>query len=150
MSKADERHDISVEGYIDSLQDESLQADTRVIMDIMRRISGEESILYGIGTIGYGVYKYEYTSGRKGEAHTLGFYPRKGKITVYLMDGTARYSELLTKLGKHTTTGYCIYFKQLIDIDVSVLEQIITKSYENITKLSHSGTIDHILWQDKK
>ena len=30
--------------------------------------------------------------GREGEAQTIGFYPRRGKITVYLMDGTVRYS----------------------------------------------------------
>lgn len=39
------------------------------IIDIMNRISGEEPVLYGISTIGFGVYKYEYSSGRKGEAH---------------------------------------------------------------------------------
>ncbi len=150
MSKADERNDINVEQYIASLDDTALQHDARTIMDIMQSVSNEEPILYGIGTIGYGVYKYEYTSGRKGEAHTLGFYPRKGKITVYLMDGTARYSDLLEKLGKHTITGYCIYFKQLGDIDIKVLKEIIKQSYDNITTLYQHGPIDHILWQDKK
>lgn len=147
MSKADERHDITVQQYIESLEDESLRSDARMIMDMMQRVSGEEPILYGFGTLGYGVYKYEYMSGRKGEAHTLGFYPRKGKITVYLMDGTARYSELLEKLGKHTTTGYCIYIKKLSDIELSILEQIIKQSYEHIESLSQKGPIDQILWQ---
>jgi hypothetical protein len=63
------------------------------------------------------------------------------------MDGTQRYAELLATLGKHTITGYCIYFKKLSDIDVSVLLQILEKSYKNITKLSANGPIDHILWQ---
>lgn len=147
MSKADERHDITVEQYIESLGDESLKDDTRTLMEIMKRISGEDPILYGIGTIGFGVYKYEYASGRKGEAHTLGFYPRKGKITVYLMDGTTRYSKLLTKLGKHTITGYCVYIKRLSDIELSILEQIIERSYANITSKSLEGPIDRILWQ---
>lgn len=146
MSKEDERHDISIEQYIASLDDE-LQDDTRTIMEMMQRISGVDPILYGIGTIGYGIYKYEYASGRKGEAHTLGFYPRKGKITVYLMDGTARYSELLAKLGKHTTTGYCVYINKLSDIELPILQQILQKSYDNITTLSQNGPIDHILWQ---
>ena len=150
MSKADERHDISVEQYIESLDDENLQNDARAIMKLMQRISGEAPILYGYGTIGYGVYKYEYTSGRKGEAHTLAFYPRKGKITLYLMDGTARYKKLLESLGKHTTTGYCVYFKQLTDIEVSVLEEIVKESYQNITSLAKNGPIDHILWQSEK
>lgn len=150
MSKADERHDITVEEYIASLTDASLANDTRVLMEIMQRISGEQPILYGFGTIGYGVYKYQYTSGRKGEAHTLGFYPRRGKITVYLMDGTTRYADLLAKLGKHTITGYCIYIKQLADVDIAVLTQILEASYKNITEKSQKGPIDKILWQTEK
>lgn len=148
MSKADERHDITVDGYISSLNDEQLKNDSLKLLGLMQKISGENPILYGFGTIGFGVYKYEYDSGRKGEAHTLAFYPRKGKITVYLMDGTARYSELLASLGKHTTTGYCVYFKRLSDVDFSVLKQIIEHSYKNITSLSKDKPIDKILWQN--
>lgn len=150
MSKEDERHDITVEQYIASLKEDSLQKDARTLLGVMKRISGEEPILYGFGTIGFGVYKYQYASGRKGEAHTLGFYPRKGKITVYLMDGTARHEGLLAKLGKHKTTGYCIYIKQLSDIDLPVLEQILKQSYEHIRAKSKDGPIDEILWKAEK
>lgn len=147
MSEADKRKDISVEEYLSSIEDESVRADARVIYEIMHKISGEEPILYGFGTIGFGEYKYEYESGRKGEAHTLGFYPRKGKTTVYLMDGTKRYADLLEKLGTHITTGYCIYIKKLSDIDVSILTKILEESYKNITERSKAGPISQILWQ---
>ena len=150
MSKADERHDISVNEYIDSIFDEGVRHDAKTLMEIMQRVSGEEPILYGIGTIGYGVYRYEYESGRKGEAHTLAFYPRKGKITIYLMDGTARYSSLLAKLGKHTTTGYCVYIKKLSDIELPVLAKLLEKSYENITSKSKDSAVREILWQSDK
>lgn len=150
MSKADERHDVTVQQYIDSIGDEAVVKDANVLVGMMQRVSGEQPILYGIGTIGFGVYKYEYKSGRKGEAHTLAFYPRKNKITIYLMDGTARYAGLLAKLGKHTITGYCIYIKQLSDIDISVLEQLLTQSYAFITQQAKAGPIDHILWQGEK
>lgn len=150
MSKADERHDISIDEYIASISDEGVRQDAETLMDLMYRVSGEEPILYGIGTIGYGVYKYEYASGRKGEAHTLAFYPRKGKITIYLMDGTTRYSDFLAKLGKYTTTGYCVYIKKLSDIDLSVLTELLEKSYKNITEKSKDGAITEILWQTEK
>lgn len=145
----DERTDISVEEYIVSL-DEQTAKDARPLVKIFQTVSGEEPILYGIGTIGFGMYHYKYDSGREGDAHTLGFYPRKGKITVYLMDGTARYSALLAKLGKHTTTGYCVYIKQLSDIELPVLEQIVQQSYEFITTKYQAGPIDRILWQTEK
>lgn len=147
MSIADERHDISVDEYLQSIEDDSTRNDAVAIYEIMKNISGEEPILYGIGTIGFGVYQYHYESGRKGDAHTLAFYPRKGKITIYLMDGTLRYAEHLAKLGKHTTTGYCIYIKRLSDIDVAVLTRIIKDSYTTITDKAKNGPIDKILWQ---
>lgn len=147
MSKKDERHDISVNEYIATVDDEQIKKDTATLLDMFHRVSRETPQLYGIGTIGFGVYKYEYESGRKGEAHTLAFYPRKGKITIYLMDGTKRYANLLTKLGKHTETGYCIYIKKLSDIELPILEQIIQQSYKNITEKSKTGVINQILWQ---
>lgn len=148
MSKADERNDITVQGYIASIDDEQVRQDSQVLADMMQAISGQEPQLYGYGTIGFGVYKYHYESGRKGEAHTIAFYPRKGKFTVYLMDGTERYAELLAKLGKHTTTGYCVYFKRLSDIELPVLEQIVKQSYEHISELYNDGPIGKMLWQD--
>lgn len=150
MSKEDERKDISVAQYIASLEDKQLVQDTQTLMSIMHRISGQKPILYGYGTIGFGVYKYEYKTGRKGEAHTLGFYPRKGKITVYLMDGTKRCTAKLAKLGKHSTTGYCIYIKKLSDIDMVVLEQILEESYKHIMEKTQNGPIDSILWQTEE
>jgi len=152
MSKADERNDITVDEYIASIGDELVRKDAQALLAVMHQISGQHPILYGIGTIGFGIYNYnyKYESGRKGEAHTLGFYPRKGKITIYLMDGTARYAKLLSKLGKHTTTGYCVYVKKLSDIELPVLTEILERSYRNITTKSKKGSIDRILWQTEK
>ncbi len=148
MSDTDKRTDITVEQYIASLEDKQLVADTQILITLMHEISNEEPVLYGYGTIGFGVYKYQYTSGRKGEAHTLAFYPRKGKITIYLMDGTKRCSKVLSKLGKHKTTGYCIYIKRLNDIDIEVLKQILSDSFDHIHTLAQKGPIDRILWQE--
>ena len=113
----------------------------------MRRISGDEPKLWNAGTLGFDTYQYKYDSGREGEGLVIGFYPRKGKTTIYLMDGTARYSELLTKLGKYTTTGYCLYVKQLSDIELPVLEQILQQSYDFIKEKSKDGPIREILWK---
>ena len=147
MSKSDERNDITASEYIASLSDVELRRDAIKLIDLFQHVSGETPRLYGYGTIGFGVYKYVYTSGRRGEAHTLAFYPRKGKITIYLMDGTKRYADLLKNLGKYTTTGYCIYIKRLSDIDASVLRKILEASYKHILEKTKNGPIDSILWQ---
>lgn len=63
------------------------------------------------------------------------------------MDGTARHSELLAKLGKHSTTGYCVYVRRLSDIELPVPEQIVRASFEFIESKSADGSIRQILWK---
>jgi hypothetical protein len=137
----------SVEDYVASLDERTAQ-DTWTLIELMRRISGQAPKLWNTRTLGFGTYHHKYDSGREGDAHVLGFYPRKDKITIYLMDGTARYSELLAKLGRHSLTGYCIYIKNLSDIELPVLEYILRKSYGHIQSLD--GHISQILWKPEK
>jgi hypothetical protein len=143
-------NDRSVKDYIASLGDEPTVKDGQVLLEMMQRISGQKPKMWNAGTIGFDTYHYKYDSGREGDGLVIGFYPRKGKITVYLMDGTARYAGLLSKLGKHTITGYCLYIKRLSDIELPILEQIVQKSYEFIKLKSQNGPIDRILWQTEK
>lgn len=137
----------SVKELLDSLDEQTLK-DSKVLIEMMQRISGSKPKMWNIGTIGFDSYHYKYDSGREGDSFIIGFYPRKGKITVYMMDGTARYTELLAKLDKHTTTGYCIYIKHLSDVELPILEQIMQRSYENIK--SQDGHINQILWKAEK
>jgi hypothetical protein len=146
MNKTTSEDNRSVADYVASL-DEQVAEDSRVLIEMMQRISGHEPQLWNAGTIGFDVYHYKYSSGREGDGLVIGFYPRKGKITVYLMDGTARSSELLAKLGNHSITGYCIYIKRLSDVNLQVLEQIIRKSYAYIKSKSKDGPVTQILWQ---
>ncbi len=120
--------ELSVSDYIATL-DESTAHDTQVLIDMFKKISNHEPKLWNVGTLGFDTYHYKYDSGREGDATPLSFYPRKGMITVYLMDGTVRYKDMLAKLGKHTTSRVCVYIKKLSDVDLSVLEQIARESY---------------------
>jgi len=145
MDKMSANYNNSVKDFIASLGDEQTVIDSLVLVEMMQRISGHEPRLWNAGTIGFDTYHYKYDSGREGDGHVIGFYPRKGKITIYLMDGTLRFSELLAKLGKHTVTGYCVYIKRLSDVELPILEQILQKSYENIK--AQDGHINQILWR---
>lgn len=138
---------VSVKEFVASLDEQTLK-DSKVLIEMMQRISGSKPALWNVGTIGFDSYHYKYDSGREGDSFIIGFYPRKGKITVYLMDGTARYSELLATLGKHTITGYCVYIKHLSDVELPILEQILERSYKNIK--SQDGHINQILWKAEK
>lgn len=147
MDNVTAEKDNAVDEYIASLGDQQTVNDCLVLLEMMRRISGQEPKLWNAGTIGFDTYHYKYDSGREGDAHVIGFYPRTGKITVYLMDGTARYAALLATLGKHTTTGYCLYIKRLSDVELPILEQVVQRSYAFITAKAQAGPIDRILWK---
>lgn len=134
------------ENYISKLNEQTAK-DSRALIETMQKISGHEPKFYNQGTIGFDNYHYKYATGREGDSFVIGFYPRNGKTTIYLMDGTTRYADLLAKLGKHTTTGYCLYIKQLSDIELPVLKEILQKSYAFIKAKSKDGPIDKILWQ---
>ncbi len=122
----------SVKSFLASLDDEQTQADAKMLVALMKRISGKTPKIWNVGTIGFDTYHYKYDSGREGDNAVLSFYPRKGKYTIYLMDGCARHSKLLEKLGKHTTSRVCLYFKRLSDLDLTVLEKILEQSYAYI------------------
>ena len=132
MDKMTAQKGNSVKDFIASLDDEQTVRDCLVLIEMMQRISGHKPKMWNVGTIGFDTYHYKYDSGREGDCQTIGFYPRKGKITIYLMDGTVRYSKLLARLGKHTTSRVCVYLKRLSDIQLPVLEQIVQQSYEYI------------------
>lgn len=141
MTAGPARDAASVEDVVSAL-DEQTAEDCRTLMAVMHRISGAAPAVWNVGTIGYDSYHFAYDSGREGDGHALGFYPRKGKTTVYLMDGTERHSELLAQLGKHTTSRVCVYLKRLGDIDLGVLEQILRSSYAYLK--DHDGNVKRV------
>ncbi|MBI5610729.1 MAG: DUF1801 domain-containing protein [Deltaproteobacteria bacterium] len=108
--------------------DPATAEDSRVLIALMRRLSGHEPRLWNLGTLGFGMYRYKYDTGREGDCHVLGFHPRKGKTTIYLMDGTARHAERLSRLGRHTATRVCVYVRRLSDLQLNVLEEILLES----------------------
>jgi hypothetical protein len=50
------------------------------------------------------------------------------------MDGCGNYAKDLAKLGKHTSSVSCLYIKKLADIDMKVLEKVVTTSYARVKK----------------
>ena len=61
--------------------------------------------------------------------------PRKQALSVYIMPGFKTYGDLLDKLGKYKTGVSCLYLKKLEDVDVAVLEELITRSVADMRRL---------------
>jgi len=119
---------LSVEKFLKNIPDKKKQEDAFIIMDLMKKITKEEPVMWGPSIVGYGNYHYKYESGREGDWFLTGFSPRKQNLTLYLMSGFKKYDELMKKLGKHKTGGSCLYIKKLEDVDMKILKELITQS----------------------
>jgi hypothetical protein len=95
-------------------------------------VTGEEPVMYG-SIVGFGTYHYRYDSGREGDGPAASFAPRKTATVIYLPDGVAAHAEALSGLGSHDTGVGCLYLKDLEQVDLEVLEGIITRSWETLT-----------------
>ncbi len=60
----------------------------------------------------------------------VGFAPRKAATVVYLMDGFEERADLLDRLGPHSIGKSCLYLKRLDDVDLAVLEDLISASVD--------------------
>jgi hypothetical protein len=116
----------SVTQFIAAIKDEEVREDCRDLLKLMKRASGKTPKMWGSSIVGFGDYRYVYASGREGDWFQLGFSPRKGAITLYLMCGLAAVKKHLVHLGRHKTGGGCLYIKKLADVDRTVLTKMLT------------------------
>jgi hypothetical protein len=116
----------SVAGFIDSIPDEQKRKDSQVILKMMEKATKEKPKMWGSSIIGFGKVRYKSpATDREVDWFKIGFSPRKANLTVYLID-LQRHADALNKLGKHKAGGGCVYINKLADVDIKILEKIIT------------------------
>ncbi len=117
-----------VTAYLETLPHPGRREDALVLLDMMARVTGETPTLWGPSIIGFGRYHYVYDSGREGDHFLTGFAPRKANMVVYIVPGFAPYDQLLSQLGPYKTGRSCLYLGRLKNIDLLVLEEIVSLS----------------------
>ena len=122
-------NDASVEEFLRKVEGEQKRKDSFELVKIMQQVTKEEPKRWGPAIIGFGSYHYRYESGREGDMPLLGFSPRKQGLTLYIGVGDSSDSPLLKKLGKYSTSKVCLYIKKLADVDMNVLQELITDSF---------------------
>lgn len=119
--------DSSVEDFINSVKDEAKRKDSLAILKLMKKVTKQKPKIWGSTIIGFGNKIYKSTAtGREVEWFKIGFSPRKANITLYLVMDIKKYAAELKKLGKHKTGVGCLYINKLEDVDMKVLEKLIT------------------------
>jgi hypothetical protein len=120
--------DDSVEDFIQSFPAEDID-DAKRLCDLMSKSTGEKPARWGNKIVGFGKYTYKYASGRSGDWPPVAFAPRKGGMTLYLMDGQDKYKEELSGMTVAGSGKSCVYLKRLNQIDQTKLAAVIKKSY---------------------
>ena len=107
------------------------------LMKLMRAVTGEEPKAWQGGIIGFGSYHYRYDSGREGDWLLTGFSVRKTTLSIYIISGFEGHQEIMKILGKYKTGKSCLYVKNLSDIDLNLLEELVKRSVVEVRKSHH-------------
>ncbi len=119
----------SVEDFINNVPDEQKRKDSFVLMEMMKKASGEEPVLWSSSLIGFGNKRFKSpNTGREVDWLRIGFSPRKANLSLYLSINIKEQSAMLERLGKHKTGVGCLYINKLEDVDLSVLQEMISAS----------------------
>jgi len=112
----------------------------RTIMDLMPRCKlwfldgkNEQGKIVSNPNIGYGLQTLKYADGTTKEFYQIGISANTTGISVYIFgikDKNYLAEQFGKDLGKASVTGYCIKFKALKDIKISVLEAAIRYGVE--------------------
>jgi hypothetical protein len=115
----------SVAAFIKGV-DEDRRKDCATLVRIMKDVSGARATMWGTSIVGFGTYELKYANGRTADWPIIGFSPRKQDLTLYVGRGVD--GALLKALGKHKLSGGCLYIKRLSDVDLAVLEKVVSAS----------------------
>ena len=124
----------SVEKFLNTINDAGRREDCYKVAKLMEEATGSKPKMWGESIVGFGSYHYKGASGREGDWLLIGFSPRKQNLTLYIMAGFDGYSELMKKLGKHSSAKSCLYIKRLDDIHLPTLKKLIRASVKMMKK----------------
>jgi hypothetical protein len=131
----------SFSSFLAGIDDPERRRDCKAIAAMMKRVTGCPPRVWGTSIVGFDRYHYKYPSGHEGDSCVVGFASRKADITLYLMPGyeTKEVKALLARLGKHKTGKGCLYIRRLADVDLPVLERLVTWSVAETRKRYPKG-----------
>lgn len=119
----------NVEDFINNIKDEQKRKDSFVLLEMMKKATGEEPILWSNSIIGFGIKRYKSpTTDRQVDWLRIGFSPRKANLSLYFSGGIKVHAAALKKFDKHKTGVGCLYVNKLEEIDLKVLKGIIDAS----------------------
>lgn len=122
----------SVTDFINSIDNDVRRKDGFALLELHQQITGETPKMWGTSIIGFGKYHYKSEKSRQeGDMPLVGFSPRKSHLSFYLSFNFEGSEDLFAKLGKHKKGSGCLNIIKLADVDLNVLEKIVSRSYQH-------------------
>jgi hypothetical protein len=125
----------SVVDFLNNVKDEQKRKDSFVLLEMMKKATREEPVLWSSSIIGFGTKRYKSpNTGREVDWLRIGFSPRKANLALYLSSSIREHAAALEKLGKHKTGVGCLYINRLEEVNLKVLEGIIDEALNQYNK----------------
>ncbi|TMM50185.1 DUF1801 domain-containing protein [Qipengyuania marisflavi] len=137
--------DIDPAEFLAAVEPERKREEAQKLDALFRQVTGEQPRMWGPAMLGYGDYRTTYASGRDVHWMRTGFSPRKARHSLYLMGGYCdaetgqRRDAQLARLGKYARGKSCLYINKLADVDMAVLEVILTEDWATMNRLYPPG-----------
>jgi len=125
-------NEADVADFLASVEPAQRREDAQAVCELMQKVTRLPPRMWGTAMVGFGLFHYRSAAGAEGDWPLIGFAPRKQNLTVYLMDGFDEYGDLLSRLGKHSTSKSCLYIKRLSDVDQKVLKELVATSFRHM------------------
>ncbi len=131
----DDAERAAVQAVIDDVADERRRKDATALLALMTEVTGYEPKVWSANTIGFGQYHYRYKTGQEGDFFTVGFSPRKDRLTLYIMSGLRGFEDILDRLGPHQASKSTVHVKRLDDLDQEALQELISECVRHVSKV---------------
>jgi hypothetical protein len=132
------RNSASACDFLNSIEPATARKEAKTLAALFRKVTGAKARMWGASIVGYGEYTYFRANGDEGSFMASGFAIRKSGPTLYIMTGFKNKAALLGELGPHKLGKSCLYLKNLENVNLTVVETLITQS---ITELQESHNV---------
>jgi len=124
---------------INSIDHTRRKHDSITLLNMMKKVSGKDAVVWGDSAIGFGYYEYSYKTGRKGQWPLISFTPSIQNISIQVMTGYDEYIALIEKIGRVKFNGNTLILHKFSDIKLPALEALLKKAVYDIRKNQTCG-----------
>ena len=112
---------MSVTEFLTKLEDPQKRADSKILVEMMTRLTGKKPRCGSPGIVGFGEYHYKYAVGPRGR-HSAGRASRRARPSsrsILMAARTPKSARACWRaLGKHRMGKGCLYVKRLDQVDL--------------------------------